>query len=178
MPLSPELQQAALVIGQAIARYRRQRGQVSRYGLSFAQKCEAVRKAKAEMDSSKELCLSDAVRLFQTNRLDEAQSRLKKAAQYAWGSNRPRGWTTGWDATTTYARAGRQRKAKLARTGERTRYANNPADNVLREIERLTIDIDDAVRSLQKNPNANVGKLQQALRSLHQAYGHLQDAAP
>ena len=60
--------------------------------MSFVAKCEAVRVAKAEMESSKMLCLNDAVRLFQTGDEEAANSRLEKAAQYAWGFNRPKGW--------------------------------------------------------------------------------------
>jgi hypothetical protein len=40
----------------------------------------------------RELCLSDAVYLFQIGRKEEAEARLEKAAQYAWGFKRPRGW--------------------------------------------------------------------------------------
>ncbi len=60
--------------------------------MSFVAKCEAVRNATASMESSKALCLDDAVRLFQIGREDDANKRLEKAAQYAWGFNRPQGW--------------------------------------------------------------------------------------
>lgn len=60
--------------------------------LSFAKKCEMVQNSKALMDSSKMVCLDDAVRLFQTGREELANARLEKAAQYAWGFSRPPGW--------------------------------------------------------------------------------------
>lgn len=60
--------------------------------LSFCEKCELVRKATAAMESSKMLCLNDAVLYAQTNRPELAEQRLEKAAKYAWGFNRPRGW--------------------------------------------------------------------------------------
>lgn len=59
---------------------------------SFTAKAEAVRVARAAMESSKMVCLNDAVRLFQTGREELANDRLEKAAQYAWGFNRPTGW--------------------------------------------------------------------------------------
>jgi exonuclease VII small subunit len=60
--------------------------------MSFTAKCAKVAAAVASMESSKVLCLNDAVRLFQIGREDEANTRLEKAAQYAWGFDRPRGW--------------------------------------------------------------------------------------
>lgn len=60
--------------------------------MSFTAKVAAVASAPAAMESSKQLCLNDAVRLFQTGREDEACNRLEKAAQYAWGFSRPAGW--------------------------------------------------------------------------------------
>jgi hypothetical protein len=44
------------------------------------------------MASSRDLCLSDAVYLFQVGRESEAEVRLESAAQYAWGFQRPAGW--------------------------------------------------------------------------------------
>ena len=61
--------------------------------LSFCEKCELVRLAPAQMESSKMLCLDDAVRLKQTGHAIEAYARLEKAAKYAWGLSRPSGWT-------------------------------------------------------------------------------------
>lgn len=60
--------------------------------MSFTEKCDVVRNAKAAMESSKMLCLDDAVRHFQTNKPELAEARLEKAAQYAWGFDRPKGW--------------------------------------------------------------------------------------
>lgn len=60
--------------------------------MSFCEKCVAVQNAKCVMDSSKMLCLDDAVRLAQCGDEEYANKRLEKAAQYAWGFNRPKGW--------------------------------------------------------------------------------------
>lgn len=60
--------------------------------MTFLEKCEAVRVAPAAMESSKMLCLDDAVRLFQCGDKAAAEARLEKAAQYAWGSDRPVVW--------------------------------------------------------------------------------------
>jgi hypothetical protein len=60
--------------------------------MTFCEKCVAVQNAPAQMESSKMLCLNDAVYLAQIGRNDDANTRLEKAAQYAWGFNRPNGW--------------------------------------------------------------------------------------
>jgi hypothetical protein len=60
--------------------------------MSFNEKCNLVSSAKATMESSKALCLSDAVRHFQCGNEELANIRLEKAAQYAWGFNRPKNW--------------------------------------------------------------------------------------
>lgn len=60
--------------------------------LSFTEKCRLVSEAACEMDSSKAVCLDDAVRLFQTGQEADAGRRLEKAAKYAWGFKRPAGW--------------------------------------------------------------------------------------
>lgn len=60
--------------------------------MSFVSKIELVRNSKADMESSKLVCLDDAVRLFQVGNEEAALKRLEKAAQYAWGFNRPAGW--------------------------------------------------------------------------------------
>ncbi len=60
--------------------------------MTFCEKCAAVEKAKAQMESSKMLCLNDAVYLAQTNRMEDANARLEMAAKYAYGFSRPRGW--------------------------------------------------------------------------------------
>ena len=60
--------------------------------MSFTAKCALVAAAAASMESIKALCLSDAVRLFQIGREADAAARLEKAAQYAWGFDRPLGW--------------------------------------------------------------------------------------
>lgn len=60
--------------------------------LTFCEKCVAVENAKAQMDSSKMLCLNDAVYQAQIGNMELANARLEKAAQYAWGFSRPMGW--------------------------------------------------------------------------------------
>ena len=60
--------------------------------MTFLHKCEALRKATAQMESSKTLCLHQAVGHFQCGNPDLANERLEKGAQYAWGFNRPAGW--------------------------------------------------------------------------------------
>jgi len=60
--------------------------------MNFQAKVEAVRAAVAAMNSSKELCASDAVHLWDRGDVVLALVRLEKAAQYAWGFNRPTGW--------------------------------------------------------------------------------------
>ena len=61
--------------------------------MSFAEKINLVAAARCEMNSSKALCIEDAKHLFFVlGRESEAAARLEKAAQYAWGFDRPRGW--------------------------------------------------------------------------------------
>jgi predicted metal-dependent hydrolase len=61
--------------------------------MSFLEKHAAVSVAKAAMESSKVLCLSDAMALFGKGNMEYAEARLEKAAQYAWGFWRPAGWS-------------------------------------------------------------------------------------
>jgi len=60
--------------------------------MTFSAKCLALASAQCLMLSSKELCLSDAKRLYEAGRIDDALARLEKGARYAWGFNRPDGW--------------------------------------------------------------------------------------
>ena len=60
--------------------------------LTFAEKYVLTLAAPAVMESSKRLCLADADRLRRAGRDEIAEARLEKAAQYAWGFNRPAGW--------------------------------------------------------------------------------------
>ena len=59
--------------------------------MTFEEKVAAVLKADAAMESSKVLCLKDAVSFHEFNP-EHANKRLEKAAQYAWGNERPAGW--------------------------------------------------------------------------------------
>lgn len=60
--------------------------------MTFEQKCEAVQNAQCNMPSSRDLCLRDAKQLQASGHPEHADVRLEKAAQYAWGFNRPTGW--------------------------------------------------------------------------------------
>jgi hypothetical protein len=60
--------------------------------MDFAEKLAHLVTAKCVMQSSKQLCLSDAKRLLKEGRIADAHDRLEKAARYAWGFNRPDGW--------------------------------------------------------------------------------------
>jgi hypothetical protein len=65
--------------------------------MSFEEKIFAVLNTRAAMDSSKLLCLDDAKRLASCGKMDYAEQRLEKAAQYAWGCWRPDGWDLAGD---------------------------------------------------------------------------------
>lgn len=60
--------------------------------MSFESKVQTVLAAKADMDSSKIVCVEDALRLHVAGVQELANARLEKAAQYCWGFNRPKGW--------------------------------------------------------------------------------------
>lgn len=60
--------------------------------MSFQERCAAVLGAKAQMDSSKVVCIEDALRLYVAGAIEYAERRLENAAQYCWGANRPEGW--------------------------------------------------------------------------------------
>ena len=60
--------------------------------MNYAEKIAALEAATAVMDSSKQLCVSDARKLIAEGKLAAADQRLEKAAQYAWGHGRPDGW--------------------------------------------------------------------------------------
>ena len=60
--------------------------------MTFEQKCDCLRLAVCEMNSSKELCMEDAISLRKQGKIEYSDWRLEKAAQYAWGFTRPLGW--------------------------------------------------------------------------------------
>lgn len=60
--------------------------------MDFSAKCAVLAAAECLMQSSRELCLSDAKRLYESGRVADAEQRLEEGAQYAWGFNRPAGW--------------------------------------------------------------------------------------
>lgn len=65
---------------------------LSSFGDKFVQKIAVLRVAPAEMDSSKHECIRCALGLWRQGAHALAFRRLEKAAQYAWGFNRPEWW--------------------------------------------------------------------------------------
>ena len=63
--------------------------------MSFGEKVARVLNTRAIMESSKLLCLADAVVLYARGSVVLTQQKLEKAAQYAWGFERPQGWNDG-----------------------------------------------------------------------------------
>ena len=55
-------------------------------------KLELLAAASCAMNSSKELCMEDAKALAGRGNVVAATARLERAAQYAWGFNRPANW--------------------------------------------------------------------------------------
>lgn len=62
--------------------------------MTFDKKVHAVKcSPRCEMETSKVVCLEDACELFEHGDFEYADKRLETAANYAWGLERPQGWT-------------------------------------------------------------------------------------
>lgn len=60
--------------------------------MTFRERVAMLRVAKAQMESSKELCLDQAEVWFARGEMIYVLSWLERACQYAWGFWRPEGW--------------------------------------------------------------------------------------
>lgn len=60
--------------------------------MNFHEKYEALDNKDCEMNSSKNLCMFDALSLYNAGLEAKADKRLDDAAKYAFGFNLPEGW--------------------------------------------------------------------------------------
>jgi len=60
--------------------------------MSIVEKIEILKISSCVMNSSKELCVADAIKFQAQGNDNLAINRLEKAAQYTWGFYRPTNW--------------------------------------------------------------------------------------